>query len=381
MFWRMTLENVGEKNRFTCIDLFAGAGGFAEGFLRAGVDILLANDIWEPASLTYRENHKDIDFILKDIYDLDGKELLKRLKLGQGELDIIIGGPPCQGFSTVGKRNKNDPRNSLFKEYLRIVNILKPKIFVMENVTGILSMERGRVLKNIISSFRDIGYKIQYRVLNAADYGVPQIRERVIFIGTRLDIDIIFPKPTHTSSIEMNFLEGKLKPHITLWEAIGDLPRIEANEKATEYIMEPQNEYQRARREGSKGLTLHESGKHSPKLIKMMKYIPEGASVWEIEDIPKDLIPTSGYGNTYARLDSKLPGMTITRNFSCISSSRCIHPFSNRGLTAREAARIQSFDDKYTFIGNKSDVALQIGNAVPPLLAESIGKSIVKMLS
>lgn len=375
------MEGIGEKNKYTCIDLFAGAGGFAEGFLKVGVNILLANDIWEPAALTYKENHKDVDFILKDIYELDGKELLKRLKLDEGELDIIIGGPPCQGFSTVGKRNKNDPRNNLFKEYLRIVSKIKPKVFVMENVTGILSMERGRVLTNIISSFKDIGYKIDYKVLNAADYGVPQIRERVIFIGTRLDIDIIFPEPTHTSSVELNFLNHNLKPHITLGEAIGDLPKIEANEEKTEYELEPQNDYQRERRKDACKLTLHSSGKHSPKLIEMMKYIPEGSSVWEIEDIPKELIPTSGYGNTYARLNSKVPGMTITRNFSCISSSRCIHPFSNRGLTAREAARIQSFDDRYIFMGNKSDIALQIGNAVPPLLAQSIGESIIKMLS
>lgn len=366
--------------KFTCIDLFAGAGGFAEGFIRAGFNINVANDIWESAAKTYVHNHTETKFILKDIHELDGNQLLQESNLNVNEVDLIIGGPPCQGFSTVGKRAKNDPRNNLFKEYLRIVETVRPKIFVMENVVGILSMEKGKVLDNIIKSFSNIGYRIEYRILNAADYGVPQLRERVIFVGTRLNRDIVFPRPTHSSN-EINFVTNiNSLPHLTLWDAIGDLPTLGVNEEAISYDKEPQNSYQEERRFGSNNLSLHSSGRHSPKLVEMMKYIPEGVSVWDIDDIPPELVPTSGYGNTYARLNSNLPGMTITRNFNCISSSRCIHPFSDRGLTAREAARIQSFDDKYEFIGTKSDIALQIGNALPPILAESIAKGIKEML-
>lgn len=367
--------------KYICIDLFAGAGGFAEGFNKAGFNIKIANDIWESASETYKLNHNETKFILKDIHELTGDEILNELDIKNGQVDVIIGGPPCQGFSTVGKRAKNDPRNNLFKEYLRIVASINPKIFVMENVVGILSMEKGKVLKNIIESFSNIGYKIQYNILNAADYGVPQLRERVIFIGTRLDSDIVFPEPTHSSN-NLNFINNiNALPHLTLWDAISDLPKLNANEEALSYDKEPQTEYQKQRRKNSNSLTLHSSGKHSEKLIAMMEYIPEGSSVWEIEDIPNELRPTSGYGNTYARLNSNFPGMTITRNFSCVSSSRCIHPFLNRGLTAREAARIQGFDDKYQFVGTKSDIALQIGNAVPPLLAEKIAYIVKEMLS
>lgn len=372
------------EENYTCIDLFSGAGGFAEGFKKAGFNIVLANDVWESASHTYQENHKETKFLLKDIYELDGSELLKEIGLEIGEVDVIIGGPPCQGFSTVGKRREEDPRNNLFKEYLRIVDSIRPKVFVMENVTGILSMEKGNVLKDIIQSFTQIGYHLEYKVLNAADYGVPQIRERAIFIGTNLNKSIIFPDATHKLIIEnneINFLNDfNYKPYLTLSDAISDLPEIEAGESKVEYDLEPQNSYQKERRNGNKNLQLHSSGNHSDKLVEMMKYIPEGSSAWEVDSLPKELTPTSGYGNTYARLNSKIPGMTITRNFSCVSSSRCIHPTSNRGLTPREAARIQSFDDKYLFLGTKTDISLQIGNAVPPLLAKSIANVVKKIL-
>lgn len=176
------------KKQYNCIELFAGSGGLGTGFSNAGFNIISANDIWEIAGKTYVANHPNVKYIVKDIEQLTGDELLEKTGYTKNDVDVIIGGPPCQGFSTLGKRFIDDPRNKLFKEYVRIVNDIKPKFFVMENVSGILSMEGGKVLENILKSFQEIGYKLEYRLLNAAEYGVPQQRERAIFIGTRYNI-------------------------------------------------------------------------------------------------------------------------------------------------------------------------------------------------
>lgn len=359
---------------YNCVELFAGAGGLGTGFLNAGFNIISANDIWQAAADTYIANHPNVKYIVEDIAKIDGDILLEDTGYAKEDIDVIIGGPPCQGFSTLGKRFIDDPRNRLFKEYIRIVSDIRPKVFVMENVSGILSMQRGKVLENIINSFNEIGYKVQYRLLNAAEYGVPQLRERVIFIGTRLDIQITYPQKKY--AIDSN---SRLPKAITFAEATSDLPLSES-EEITSYISAPQNDFQRIVRENANNrLMNHKPSIHSEKAKKMMEYIPEGSSAWEV-NMPEDLKPTSGFGNTYARLDSNIPGMTITRNFACISSSRCIHPFINRGLTAREAARIQSFPDNYIFKGSKTDIEIEIGNSVPPILAKEIGESIIKML-
>lgn len=347
--------------------------GLGTGFSKAGFNIVSANDVWEPAARTYMANHPNTKFIIKDIAQINGNTLLDGTGYKKEDIDVIIGGPPCQGFSTLGKRFIDDPRNKLFKEYVRIVNDIKPKFFVMENVAGILSMQDGKVLENILSSFKEIGYVVEKRLLNAAEYGVPQTRERTIFIGTRLNIEIKYPKKTFSLTGD-----NGLPMAITFKEAVGDLPLSET-EEITNYITEPQNSYQRLIRGSSQKITNHKPPIHNEKAKKMMSLIPEGSSAWEV-DMPEELKPTSGFGNTYARLNSNQPGMTITRNFSCISSSRCIHPFVNRGLTAREAARIQSYPDDYEFYGSKTDIQIEIGNSVPPLLAEEIGKTVKNML-
>lgn len=347
--------------------------GLGTGFTKAGFNIVSATDIWEPAAKTYMANHPNTKFILNDIAQVTGDTLLEGTGYKKEDIDVIIGGPPCQGFSTLGKRFIDDPRNKLFKEYVRIVNDIKPKFFVMENVSGILSMQDGKVLENILSSFKEIGYTVEKRLLNAAEYGVPQIRERTIFIGTRLNVEIKYPKKTF--SLTGN---NDLPKAITFKEAVGDLPLSET-EEITNYKCEPQNQYQKLIRGSSQKITNHKPPIHNEKAKKMMSYIPEGSSAWNV-DMPQELKPTSGFGNTYARLNSNQPGMTITRNFSCISSSRCIHPFVNRGLTAREAARIQSYPDDYEFYGSKTDIQIEIGNSVPPILAEAIGRTVKDML-
>lgn len=360
---------------FNCIELFAGAGGLGTGFEKSGFNIVAANDIWEAASKTYIANHPNVKYIVKDISEINGNELLKDTEYTKDDIDIIIGGPPCQGFSTLGKRFIDDPRNKLFKEYVRIVNDIRPKFFVMENVSGILSMEKGKVLENIIESFNDIGYKLKYKLLNAAEYGVPQQRERTIFIGTRLDIEIKYPEKSHSLTGEKGY-----KKALTLWDAISDLPQSDT-EEFINYINEPKNSYQKAMRKDSDFITNHKPPTHNERTKKMMEYIPINMSVWDVKDIPKELKPTSGYGNTYARLNPYEPGMTITRNFACVSSSRCIHPYLNRGLTAREAARIQSYPDNYIFKGSKTDIHIQIGNSVPPILSEKIADAVKEMLT
>lgn len=363
------------KKKYNCIELFAGSGGLGTGFANAGFNIISANDVWKAAGETYTANHPNVKYIVKDISKLTGNELLDGTGFEKKDIDVIIGGPPCQGFSTLGKRFIDDPRNKLFKEYVRLVNDIKPKFFVMENVVGILSMENGNVLENILKSFNEIGYKLEYKILNAAEYGVPQQRERTIFIGTRTNVKIRYPKKTHTLTNEKGLI-----PALTLWDAIGDLPQDDAKE-IKKYNKEPQNDYQRKMRSGALELVNHKPSTHSKKAINMMKYIPMGKSAWDVKSIiPSEFMPTSGYGNTYARLNANEPGMTITRNFACISSSRCIHPYLNRGLTAREAARIQSYPDNYIFKGSKTDIHLQIGNSVPPILAEKIANIVSELL-
>ena len=358
---------------YNCIELFAGAGGLGTGFLNAGFNIICANDIWKPAAETYIANHPNIKYIIDDISNVTGNMLLEGTGYKKDDIDVIIGGPPCQGFSTLGKRFIDDPRNKLFKEYIRIVDEIRPKFFVMENVSGILSMQKGKVLNNIIKSFNNIKYKVECRLLNAAEYGVPQNRERVIFIGTRLNTKIKYPEKKYSLSDNSD-----LHKALTFRDATSDLPLSET-EEIIEYLTPPQNEFQEAIRGNSLFLTNHKPPNHSDKARRMMEYIPEGSSAWEV-DLPEDLRPTSGYGNTYARLNSSQPGMTITRNYACISSSRCIHPFVDRGLTAREAARIQSFPDSYIFKGTKTDIEIEIGNSVPPILGREIGLAIKDML-
>jgi len=290
--------------------------------------------------------------------------------------DFIILDEPINGLDPIGISELRDLFKKLNEERnitILISSHILNELYLVANKFCII--EKGKVLKNILKSFNDIGYNLEYRLLNAAEYGVPQQRERTIFIGTKTNTKIKYPKKTHSLNTQ-----SPLKKAISLWEAISDLPQ--SNDKEiTNYSLPSQNEYQYKIRGQNTVIKNHIPSLHNEKAIKMMTYIPPGKSVWDIkEKIPSQYIPTSGYGNTYARLDPDEPGMTITRNFSCISSSRCIHPYLNRGLTAREAARIQSYPDDYIFLGSKTDISIQIGNSVPPLLAEKIAYTIKEML-
>ncbi|MDP7366201.1 MAG: DNA cytosine methyltransferase, partial [Candidatus Pacebacteria bacterium] len=285
-------------------------------------------------------------------------------------------GPPCQAYSTVGKRLISDPRGKLFQEYYRVLEEVKPKVFIFENVKGLLSMQKGELLKTIISLFESLGYKVSYEVLNSADYGAPQIRERVIIIGTKLGSKFSYPKLTHYDAKNKIISNTKMIPYLTLSEAIGDLPFIKTNDESFEYSSEPQNDFQMLMRKNAPEKIMdHNSPNNNEKLVKMMELLPDGGSP---EDLPEELRPTSGFKNTYCRLWWERPSTTVTRNLSTPSSSRCIHPRAPRPLTTREGARIQCFPDDYIFYGSRSDRNLQIGNAVSTFVSTAIKNSIKK---
>jgi len=332
--------------------------------------LIAANEILPKIAEAYSLNHPEVKMYNEDIKNINIKKLSTDLGIKKGGVDIIVGGPPCQSYSTVGKRLLDDPRGKLFQEYYRILKELEPTFFIFENVSGLLSMQKGNLLQIIIGLFSSLGYEVKYKLLNAADYGAPQIRKRVIISGTKLKKAFEYPVPTHGI--------GK-KPYLTLNEAINDLPFIGNGELGENYSSKPNNEFQKKMRKNAPAKLLdHNAPKNNNNLIKIMEMLPDGGSP---KDIPERYRPKSGFGNTYSRLWWDKPSPTITRNLGTPSSSRCIHPKCNRALTTREGARIQCFPDNYMFYGSRSDKNLQIGNAVPTVLSEALSKAIVKHFS
>ena len=364
---------------FKVIDLFAGVGGLSYGFAHDDeFEIIAANEILEPMAKAYSSNHPSVMMYNKDIKDFSLDDLTRDLGVKKGDIDIVVGGHPCQAYSTVGKRLIDDPRGKLFQEYYRILKELRPKLFVFENVKGLLSMQGGDLIKTIIALFESIGYHMQMRLLNAADYGAPQIRERVILVGTLDSKPFTYPKPTHYNPELGKPKDSSLKPYVTLGEAISDLPSIKTGESATEYSCEPQNEYQRLMRANAPAeIHEHEVPKNNAKLVAIMEALPDGGSP---KDIAEELRPNSGFANCYCRLWWDKPSTTITRNLGCPSSSRCIHPRDPRPLSTREGARLQGFPDDYIFCGKRGDKHLQIGNAVPTFLSRAIKDSVKSYL-
>ncbi|GHV11377.1 cytosine-specific methyltransferase [Fibrobacterales bacterium] len=357
------------------IDLFCGVGGLSYGFAHDDdFEIVAANEILPNMAHAYELNHPAVKVYCKPVEEFGITDLQKDFGIKKGYIDLLVGGPPCQAYSTVGKRSADDPRAKLFQEYYRVLKELKPKAFLFENVTGLLSMQGGKLFADIVSLFETLGYFVIHKVLNTADYGIPQIRERVIIVGTKGKNKFQYPEPTHSSSENSDSLfTQKLKPYLTLSDAISDLPFIKSGEESFDYQSEPQNEFQKQMRINSPDkLQNHNAPNNNPKLVRLMESLPDGGTP---ADLPKDLRPTSGFANTYCRLWWNRPSITITRNLGTPSSSRCIHPKAPRALTTREGARLQSFPDSYIFYGSRSDKNLQIGNAVPPLLSVALKDS------
>ena len=321
------------------VDLFAGAGGFSLGFEKAGFKNLFAIEFDETIAKTYKRNFPNNNMIIADIKAVDNKTLKKLVN--NKEVDIVVGGPPCQGFSlagNIGRTFVEDERNSLFKEFLRVVDILKPKMFIMENVSRMKSHNKGKTILEIKNAFENIGYKVDYQVLQASNYNVPQNRSRIFIVGTR---ELKFNFPTPSSKI------------ITVKEAIDDLPPLKNGEKST--------------------IPNHFAMKHSEQMLKKMSYITDGGNR---EMIPESIRPKSGDIRKYIKYDSTKPSVTVTGDMRKI-----FHYSQNRALSPRELARLQSFPDDFIFEGNSISIQQQIGNAVPPNLAYEIAKMASKTLS
>lgn len=390
-------------------DLFCGAGGLSFGFQQAGFRIAFANDINEEYANTYRLNHSGTAFFRDSIEDLKTTEVFRMTGLRRADIDILIGGPPCQGFSiNAPKRSLQDGRNHLFREYGRLVlEGLRPKVIVMENVPGMVSLDGGRFIKDIYALFEQAGYRMRHMILCAAHYGIPQERWRLFFIGTILKgKEISFPEPTHYAPVRANFTGGRyltwlpdiqngsrrpnlfgnvLAPFTTVKQAIGDLPVIAINEGEDEMAYEKpaRTAYQRLMRGNCHRLYNHVAGALSPQNLERAKHIPPGGS-WR--DIPHELLPNgmkrarrSDHTRRYGRIDPDgLSGTVLTK---CDPHwGTFFHYDQDRALTVREAARIQSFPDTYRFYGSRVSQYEQVGNAVPPLLARVLAEHIAQTL-
>ena len=332
------------------IDLFCGCGGLSKGFEMAGFNTVLAIDFWKDAVETFNNNHKTKVAICDDVSKISNEFLDDFIK--KNKITGIVGGPPCQGYSTVGKRDINDDRNYLYLQYCRIVEKVQPEFFVLENVKGLLTLNKGKFKEDIIKRFTKLGYVVDYKILNSADYGVPQNRNRVFFVGIK-NKKFIFPKEQ---------LEK-----VSTYEAISDLSSYE-----DKYTTSAQTNYQKNMRGNNKQLKNNEFTVHTEKTIDVISKIPDGG---KITDLPKEFWEIRKYNKAFQRMNSKLQSNTIDtghRNY--------FHYSENRIPTVRESARIQSFPDNFIFYGSRTSQYKQVGNAVPPLLANIVAIEIMKQI-
>lgn len=340
------------KNKI--IDLFCGCGGLSSGFEQAGFEVAVAVDIWEDAIKTYNHNNKSNVALCKDLKTITCDELLEFNK--NNDIVGVIGGPPCQGFSTVGTRDVNDARNQLYLEYYRVVKTINPEFFVIENVKGLTTLNAGKFKDDIIQRFSDLGYNIEYKILNAADYGVPQNRHRVFFVGVK--------------NKEFNFPIAK-DYKVTTLEALSDLSSLDPAVTPA-YISKPCNDYQKLMRGANSQVLNHDETKHTEQTKEIISMIKDGGA---ISDLPEEYWNVRKYNKAFQRMHSNGQSNTIDtghRNY--------FHYKENRIPSVRESARIQSFKDEFEFLGSKTSQYKQVGNAVPPLLSFEIAKIIYKLL-
>jgi len=327
-------------NKYKYIDLFAGAGGMSLGFDNAEFENVLAVEYDKCFAETYGFNFPNHNLKVEDIKNISNDEIKKII--GDNKIDVIIGGPPCQGFSIAGKIGRNfidDERNQLFKQFVRFVEVIKPRVFVMENVAALKTHNKGKTIEEIVKEFERVGYTIKYDVLNAVNYGVPQQRRRIFVIGTlNEDNKFKFPK--------------EMDKYMTIADALEGLPELKSGETSN--------------------IPNHNAMNHSKQMLEKMSYVKDGG---DRNDIPEAIRPKSGDVRKYIRYNSKEPSICITGDMR-----KVFHFNQNRALTGRELARIQTFPDDFIFKGNAGKVQQQIGNAVPPKLAFQIANSVKEVL-
>lgn len=340
----------------TFIDLFSGCGGLSLGFELAGYKNIIAIDFWQDALTTYSYNREGATTLCADLSNLDPEKIKDSYNIDK--VDVIIGGPPCQGFSIAGKRIIDDERNKLYKSFVSFVRVFRPNAFVMENVPTILSMGSGMIKDSIIQDFENLGYKLSYQVLTASDFGVPQNRKRAIFVGLKDGAIFQFP-------------ERAVNEAVTSFEALSDLPE-ESLPDGANYPCDALSEFQIYSRKDSKGVYNHDITIHTPRTQEIISMVPDGGNY---KNLPKELWETRKVHIAWTRLNSKRPSFTI----DC-GHNHHFHYKYNRVPTVRESARLQSFPDWFIFLGNKGSQLKQVGNAVPPLLAKAIASQLTNYL-
>lgn len=350
------------KRRPTVIDMFCGCGGLSRGFMDAGYEILLGVDNNIDALETFKNNHGKAAFLDGDLFQ-SSTILEMASKINNRNVDIIIGGPPCQGFSLTGKRVEHDERNTLFKSMVYAVEFFQPKAFVLENVPGLGTLYNGNAKKAIYEEFSKLGYTINDKVLFAPDYGVPQIRKRIFFIGLKSSVSFEFPEPTLTSD-----------KYITCEDAIGDLHDFidDLGNEDREYKCAAITPYQKQMRKKAIQLHNHEGTRHTQEVVKVISQVPEGGNY---KNLPPGVGESRKFNEAWTRYHSKKPARTIDTGHR-----NHFHYKYNRVPTVRENARLQSFSDDFIFYGNKTQQYKQVGNAVPPLLGYVIGKQLKKFI-
>lgn len=345
--------------RPTVLDLFSGCGGLSFGFASEGFEILAGVDSWQDALITFAKNHPSAMAVAADLGD---PSVIKEFA-SLPELDVVVGGPPCQGFSLSGKRDPDDPRNRLYEGFVDAVRILRPAFFVMENVPNLRSMAGGEIGRSIIADFDHLGYRVVDSVLLASNFGVPQNRRRLFIVGQRIDAhlnDFVFPSNDATNV------------QLSSSDAISDLPENSVAD-GTGYLTPPRSDFQAKMREKSSGIWNHEITIHTEKTRRIIALVPDGGNY---KDLPVELQGTRKVNIAWTRLSSDRPSFTIDTGHR-----HHFHYEYNRVPTVRESARLQSFPDHFHFEGTKTSQLKQVGNAVPPLLAASIARQIRLCLS
>lgn len=353
----MNMHNKSAIHNFKVVDLFSGCGGLSFGFVQQGFDVVAGVDNWKDSLVTFEHNHPGAKGILMDLGSFDPKELKRTV----GKIDVVIGGPPCQGFSISGKRNPDDPRNGLYASFVRTVAELKPNAFVLENVPNLIAMSGGIIKDQIIKDFTSFGYEVKYKVMLASDYGVPQNRRRVVFVGVLGRNSFEFPEPMYADS----------KSKVTASQALSDLPE-ESVMEGTENKKKPSSDYQAMMRRKTNKIFNHEITNHDRKTIETIALVPDGGNY---KNLPAHLQRTRRVNIAWTRLSSTKPSFTIDTGHR-----HHFHYKHNRIPTVRESARLQSFPDDFVFMGSKTSQYKQVGNAVPPLMSEVIAAELKRVL-